>query len=137
MSVRNSGKINQKHFKHIEGALCNFNERHPTPKSAQIQDVANSQNPGRRIDVTQDVHTHAPFLATTTWFTFTMIDGDNTPEEFHVYVQNALWPDALIFEKVSNGDPGFATLNPPPPGPPATSVGSYWHPLKEENLLWF
>lgn len=137
MSVRNAAGIDREHFRHIEAALRNFNERHPTDKSAQIQDVANSQNPGRWIDVTCDVHTHPPFRTMTQWFDFRMFDGYNTPEEFHVYVQARLWPDVLLFECVSNGDPAFANLNPPPPGPPPTSIGSYWNTLAPANLYWF
>ena len=138
MSVYNNGGLPPKNFKQISAALQNFNARHPHAKSQQIEEVAQSKNPGRFIQVTSDVHSHLPFnVLVTFWFTFTMTDGDDTPEEFHIFVDPTLWPDVLILQLVPNGDPAFAGLNPPPPGLPATCVGSYYNPLREPSLTWF
>lgn len=138
MSVKNTGDIAAQNFASIKAALQNFADRHPTggAKSTQIEEVANSSSAKRYINVTYDVHSHAPYKSTTLWFTCTMFDADDTPEEFHIFVSNLLWPDVLLLEKVPNGDPAF----PPPPAGPvpgAGNVASYWNTLKSKDITWF
>jgi hypothetical protein len=87
MSIKNN---NGAYKKGITGLLLTLNDVHTCDKSAQIEEIARSDNSNYYVSITADVHTHAPAPSTTYWFSFDLIDGDMTPETVHIYVDTAI-----------------------------------------------
>lgn len=69
----------------IKGLLLTLTMQNNSGKANQIEEVAKSSNKSRTVKVTEGVHNHLPAPPGVNWVTIVLTDGDDTPEEIHIY----------------------------------------------------